>query len=242
MRIEIKNISKEITAPSGFKELILKNVSLSIQDGEIAAIVSPPGLTASYLLKIVSGLEKPDAGEIVNHSGGRILYFPAEPSSFPWLNVHENVVFGLGKYSAEEIDRFIKIVGLEGYERHHPHNGSTGFRFRISLARSLAHNPAAILLDNPFSIIDQLTREEIYPLLREISKKLSTTIILVTSNISEALLLSDRIFILGKGTGDLHPALEIEDEDIPVRKSNLPKLLQSILGKLESKYLSEISI
>jgi len=242
MNIEIKNISKEIVPATGAAISLLKNISLTIRQGEITSIISPTGDKSSTLLKIFAQLESTSTGEIVNPSGKRIIYLPSEPSSFPWLNVLDNVVFGLDHYSKERILQFISSSGLEGYEKHIPHNNSLGFRFRISLARSLAHDPAAIVLDNPFVMMDISTREELYSLIKELQQKFDLTFVLGTSNISESLLLSDKIYLLSNDPGELTFLYENIAGEIHRRKSEIKNHLKIILDKIKPNSLSALSI
>lgn len=194
--IEIKNISKEYSSEIGSKKMVLKNISFNIQDGKITSLLAPTGSGKSVLLKIISGLEKQSSGEIVNPGKKKILIIPSDTSSFPWLNVYENVKYGLDKFDQKKIYKIISLVGLEGYESFSPANNSIGFRFRIALARALAHNPAAILLDEPFNKMDIETRQEIYSLVREVYKQKGTTFLLATTNLTEVLFLSDKVLLM----------------------------------------------
>jgi len=201
--IEVKNISKEYIDDSGFKNIILKNVSLNIPSEKITSVIAPGGSGKSTLLKIISGLELATSGEVVKERDQKIVYIPSQPSSFPWLNVEENISLGLLKKDVTEIKSIIRFVGLEGYESFHPNNKSYGFRFRIALARSLAHQPEAILLDEPFNQMDNQTKKEIMLLIRETQNTLKSTFLLATTNITEALFLSDKIYLMKKDPGEI---------------------------------------
>jgi ABC-type nitrate/sulfonate/bicarbonate transport system ATPase subunit len=194
--IEIKNLSKKFPSDIGFKAIELKNISFRILDGKITSIIAPTNSGKSQLLKIISGLEEKTSGDIVNPINKKIIYLPSELSSFPWLNVIENVKLGINRWDEKEIKALINLVGLEGYEKFYPDNNSLGFRFRIALARSLANNPAAILLDEPFKQMDVQTKDEIYSLIREVNKMRNTTFLLATSNLTEAIFLSDKIYLM----------------------------------------------
>jgi len=145
-------------------------------------------------------------------------FIPEKPSSFPWLDVEGNIklVFKLldemgcnAKYKLQEL---IDLTGLTGYENHFPDNHSFGFRFRISLARAIAVSPDIILLDDPFKLMDNETKHEIIALIRIISSEKGIRFLITTSNITDALLLSDRIFLMSN-----YPASVITD--ISVDKS-----------------------
>ena len=216
--IEVKNISKEYIDDSGFKNIILKNVSLSISSEKITSVIASNGSGKSTLLKIISGLENATHGEVIKNENQKIVYIPSQPSSFPWLNVEENISIGLLKKDTTEIKSIIKFVGLEGYESFHPNNKSYGFRFRIALARSLAHHPAAILLDEPFNQMDLKTKKEILLLIRETQNTLKSTFLLATTNITEALFLSDNIYLMKKNPGEIISDLFV---DLPKERNEL---------------------
>ncbi len=208
--ITIKNISKEYKDKSGFKTVLLKNISFTISSGEINSLIAPYGSGKSTLLKIISGLEQQSGGEIINSTGQKIIFIPTEPSSFPWFSVRKNISLGLSKIDEAEISRLIGLVGLEGYENYYPQNNSYGFRFRISLARSLAHKPGVILLDEPFNQMDIQTKKEIYLLIRNINATKKTTFILATTNITEALFLSNKIFLMKKKPGEIISEIDVD--------------------------------
>ena len=215
--IEIKNISKEYSSEIGSKKMVLKNISFNIQDGKITSLLAPTGSGKSALLKIFSGLEKQSSGEIVNQSGKKILIIPSNASSFPWLNVYDNVKYGLDKFELNEIYKIISFVGLEGYESFYPANNSLGFRFRIALARALAHNPSVILLDEPFNKMEIETKQEIYSLVREVNKQKRTTFLLATTNLTEALFLSDKIFLMKNNPAEIISEFDI---DLPLDRGD----------------------
>lgn len=201
--IEVKNITKEYIDDNGFNNIVLKNVSLNIPSENITSIIAPNGSGKSTLLKIISGLDLTTSGEVIKERDRKIIYIPSRPSSYPWLNVEENISLGLLKKDVAEIKSIIRFVGLEGYESFHPNNRSYGFRFRIALARSLAHHPVAILLDEPFNQMDIKTKQEIFLLIREAQKTLKTSFLFTTSNITEALFLSDNVYLMKKNPGEI---------------------------------------
>ncbi|MBI5809212.1 MAG: ABC transporter ATP-binding protein [Ignavibacteriales bacterium] len=216
--IEVKNIFKEYIDINGFKNIILKNVSLNIPSEKITSVIAPGGSGKSILLKIISGLELSTSGEVIKGREQKIVYIPSKLSSFPWLNVEENISLGLLEKDATKIKSIIRFVGLEGYESFHPNNKSYGFRFRIALARSLAHNPEAILLDEPFNQMDNQTKKEIMLLIRETQNTLKTTFFLATTNITEALFLSDHIYLMKKNPGEIISDLLV---DLPKERNEL---------------------
>lgn len=194
--IQIKNLGKEYSH-SGLKLQVLSNLTFDLGVRTFTSILAPHKSGKSVLLEIIAGLEEPSTGTIDNKSN-IVSYIPSKPSSFPWLSVKENVEIA-NKFKGGEkfnITELIKLTGLSGYEDHFPNNKSLGFRLRISLARALASNPALILLDDPFYQMDQITKSEIYPLLRQIFLSTGISFLIATSNITEAVFLADRIIIL----------------------------------------------
>lgn len=206
--LSTKNISKKYTDSVGYTISLFENISVDIEDNQFVTFLAPKGAGKSSLLKILAGLDKPSSGIIEAPNIKRVL-IPSKPSSFPWLNVRDNIQFN-SQMRVEEVQSVIDMVGLHGYEDHFPHNKSEGFRFRMSLGRSLANNPDIILIDEPFNNLNSATRKEVYDLLISIKKVTSKTIIFGTTNISEAILLSDKICLMKKNPGEIIEDLLIE--------------------------------
>lgn len=247
--IETNNISKEFSTDVGFYTAILKNITLKVADKKITSIIAPYGSGKSTLLKIISGLEDPTSGHVLNPTNKKIILIPTAPSSFPWLSVYENVKFGLMKYDEKQIQSVINLVGLEGYNTFHCNNRSLGFRFRISLARSIAHNPALILLDEPFGNMDIKTKDEMLLLIREINNTRGITFLLATSNLTEALFLSDKVYLMKKDPGEIISESDIElsterDESTYSSESfkQLRNKISAAFKQIESQQLVNLSI
>jgi ABC-type nitrate/sulfonate/bicarbonate transport system ATPase subunit len=209
----VENISKIIDTESGFGIKLFENISFEIVENAITSIIAPVGSGKTSLLKILAGLDKSSE---TSKSIPESVYIPAEASSFPWLNVTDNIKFGKTDIEKELIKNLCFLVGLEGYENHFPNNKSIGFRFRICLARSLAVNPKIILLDEPFSKMDHQTKLETYQLMLDINTKLGTTFLLATTNLSEAVLLSNRIHLMNHKPLELLKSLScnLDDKDV----------------------------
>ena len=231
--LEVKNISKSFHGLAGSKIVVLDEVNLKIDFGNnygrIGTILSPSKSGKSTLLKIISAIEMPTSGEILLNGNkysspdGSIAVIPEKASSFPWLNVKQNVEFGLKikNYLPEILrkkrEELISIVGLEGYEDHFPHEKDSGFRFRISLARALAVEPKLILLDNPFHNLGKETKIDLYELIESVKKQLKVNFILATTNVHEAILLSDKIFLMKKNPARIIHEIQIDE----LTKNNL---------------------
>ncbi|MGB8320612.1 MAG: hypothetical protein WCE54_20945, partial [Ignavibacteriaceae bacterium] len=138
------------------------------------------------------------------------------PSSFPWLNVKQNLAFVSEINEKNDVEKntgeIISLVGLNGYENHFPHNDSIGFRFRISLARALVVKPDVILIDDSLKKLDFETKEEIYHIINSAAVKLNTSFIYATTSISSAVKLSDSIFIMEKDPGFIFHELKIKKD------------------------------
>jgi ABC-type nitrate/sulfonate/bicarbonate transport system ATPase subunit len=247
--IELKNITKIYSDEYGSKINLFGDLSFAIIGSKITSVIAPVGSGKSSLLKIISGLERETSGQIIKQKEGKVILIPSEPSSFPWLSVKENILFGTGKTAQVNIDELTNLVGLEGYEYHYPNNRSIGFRFRISLARSLANNPICICLDEPFNKMDDETKIEIYQLVRRINEITGITILLATTNISEAIFLSDKLYLMSKDPGRIFSTLEIEFQILRnsfLFNSNIfisyREQIESLFIGLDSQKLLHISI
>ncbi len=199
--MKFENISKTFAYKNGLKVKLLDDISLDVKEGEITSLLASAGSGKSTLLKILCGLELVDSGQRID---AQTCLIPSQPSSFPWMNVTENILFANERLDEQTQKKLVHLVGLEGYENHYPNNKSLGFRFRIAIARALAVNPKLILLDEPFAAMDQKTKLEMLQLIVDLNKENKTTILLATSNLSEALLVSQTILFMKKGsTGNL---------------------------------------
>ncbi len=203
--LKIKNLEKS------FGNLkVLEGINLEVEEDEFICIVGPSGCGKTTLLRLIMNLEKPDKGEILikeksaEKSLSDLGFVFQEPALFPWRRVIENVEFpleikGIKKEKRREIaQRYIKIVGLEGFEKNYPFELSGGMRQRVALARVLAKNPEVLLMDEPFASVDAQTRNKLQEELAKLWQMTKKTIILVTHNVEEAVYLGDKIVVLSK--------------------------------------------
>lgn len=212
----LKQVYKSFPSPSGEKNLeILKDVSLRIDQGEIVALLGPSGCGKSTILNLAAGFESPDEGELLFL--GMPVTAPSPEKSvvfqsallFPWLTVKQNIAYGLkiqkqDQNSIEEAcKKFIALVGLEGFENYYPHQLSGGMKQRVALARVLVLKPRMLLMDEPFASLDYQTRISMQHLLISISQKLNPSVLFVTHDVEEALILADRIYIMSKLPGQI---------------------------------------
>jgi ABC-type nitrate/sulfonate/bicarbonate transport system ATPase subunit len=186
----------------------LAGVSMEVANGEFVAIIGPNGTGKSTLLRLVSGLLTPDqgsisvAGEPVSGPGPRVGLVFQEPRLLPWRTTLDNVAFPLElagwtrEARRSRATELLRLVGLRDAGHLRPHELSGGMRQRASIARALILEPAVLLLDEPFSALDALTRERFNLQLRALWRKTGATVVLVTHSISEAVLLADRVVVL----------------------------------------------
>jgi ABC-type nitrate/sulfonate/bicarbonate transport system ATPase subunit len=243
--LELKNVSKFFSGHSGFKLHVLDNINLKIESssyGAMFSVLAPFGAGKTSLLKIIAGIEKSSGGIVklnnleLDHPSGKIVFIPEKPSSFPWLNVKQNIEFvsTFRKYKLN-VDHLINLVGLTGYENHFPNERSLGFRFRISLARALAVEPKFILLDDPFKNFLKETKREIIDLIEEVKNSSSTCFILTTTNISDAINLSNEIFLMKNHPGQIFHSIKVERDKIKALDKNY---FASIKNQIESSYMA----
>jgi len=232
--LTLRNVTKRFEGASG-QVTALEDITLDVREGEFLAVVGPSGCGKSTLLSLLAGLEQTNEGQIrigdapvVAPGRDRLVMFQQD-ALFPWLNVLENVMFGLRlKPALTESERLesaryhLHLVGLSNKEKARPHELSGGMRQRVALARSLAPNPRVLLMDEPFSALDALTREQLYGDIQEIFTKRKKTIVLVTHNIREAVCLGDRVVLFSPNPGRVQ---QVFDVNLPrPRRMNDPAL------------------
>jgi NitT/TauT family transport system ATP-binding protein len=205
-----------------FEKLVaLHDVNVEVHSGEFVCLVGPSGCGKTTLLYALAGHIAPSGGrihidgaEVKGPSRDRLLVFQ-EPALFPWLDVRQNLVFALrssGRSRAESEARareFISLVHLEGFERSLPHQLSGGMRMRVQLARALALDPAVLLMDEPFAALDAQTRSHMHQLLQRIWLRDRKTVVFVTHDVREALVLGDRVVVMAARPGRVLQDLEV---------------------------------
>ena len=191
----------------------LQSIRLTVRPGEFIGILGPSGCGKSTLMRILAGFMPPSSGEA--RMDDRIIQGPdwrrgvifQEPTLYAWLDVRENIAFGLKmrKFPKEERQRltkeYIELVGLTGFEKSKPYELSGGMKQRVCLARALVNQPDVLLMDEPFGALDALTRRNMQKLTREIREKTGSTVLLVTHDVDEALCLATRILVMSARPG-----------------------------------------
>ncbi len=213
--LRIENVYKRFN--NGF--VALENVSLQVKSGEIVSLVGTSGCGKSTLLRIISGLEAPSSGkvflnsELITSPHPEIDVIFQEPRLMPWLTVWENVKFGLDQASRRNnalIATTLAKVGLTQSSQALPRQLSGGMAQRVSIARALVTQPSILLLDEPFSALDAFTRTKLQDHLLHIWTEDRPTLILVTHDIEEALVMSDRIIVMRGNPGHIHREFTIK--------------------------------
>ena len=195
--IELKHIQKAYTV-DGRTLPVLKDICLQIPENSITVLLGKSGCGKTTLLRLVGDLEEPNGGEIHFAVTHKTAFVFQEPRLMPWLTVWDNTIFGLKKqsYDTGEIQALLETVGLDGFQKAYPHQLSGGMQQRTAIARALAYAPSFLLMDEPFASLDFLTRAELQSQLLAIQEKLPRTIVLVTHQLEEALLLGRRIIVM----------------------------------------------
>ena len=205
----------------GSQKVILKDVSLKIYEREFVCVIGPSGCGKSTLGRIVAGLDAYPSGEVIvdkekvkGPSASRGMVFQGY-TLFPWKTVKENVMFGpimggRSKSSAERSAReWLDVVGLTKYENHYPHQLSGGMKQRVAIARALVNEPKVLIMDEPFGALDPYTRQKMQKHLLDLWRNIDITIVFITHDMDEAVLLSDRIVVLKANPGEVQEIIEV---------------------------------
>jgi NitT/TauT family transport system ATP-binding protein len=193
--IQIEHLTKTYR---GLK--VLQDISISISSGDFISILGASGSGKSTFLRLVAGLEKPSQGEINFSQTPQLSYVFQDPCLLPWLTVEENISlpFVLLKERPVRVLDMLELVGLKDFRSYYPGQLSGGMKMRVSLARALVTNPEIVLLDEPFSALDEMTRFQLQDEVRKIWHDRKMTILFVTHSIAEAVYLANRVLLLDK--------------------------------------------
>ena len=231
-KIIISNLSKKYK-----DKLILEDIDLHVYDEEIVSIIGPSGCGKSTIFNILSNLTTCDSGEV--DINGRFSYMYQKDLLLPYKNIMDNVSLPLilkgekKKKSKETVKPYFSTFGLEGYENKYPHELSGGMRQRANFMRTFVNSSDIMLLDEPFGALDSITRSSMQNWLLDIKKEIKSTILLITHDIDEAIILSDRIYILSN-----KPAVVTKEVFVDKRiynknnLENIAKLKKEILSYL----------
>jgi len=219
--IALRDVGKRYTNRAGDTVVAVDGVTLDIGADEFVTIVGASGCGKSTLLKLIGGLIAPTSGQILR--GGMPVTGPSpdtgivfqNPVLLPWRSVRDNVLFpveilgGSRREYRAEADRLIALVGLRGFESSIPRELSGGMQQRVSICRALIHDPALLLMDEPFGALDAMTREELGMELLQVWSERRKTVVFVTHSIPEAILLADRVVVMASRPGRIVTIVEI---------------------------------
>ena len=236
--VSVRKVHK--TYPGGVEAL--NNISLDFPEGKLTTLLGPSGCGKTTLLKIIAGLLPASSGEVLVE--GKPVTGPGPERAFvfqdfalmPWANILRNVAFGLelrgvARSEREAVaERYIERVGLKGFEKKYPHELSGGMRQRVGLGRALAVNAKVLLMDEPFSAVDEQTRRRFQEEMLELLANERKTFIFVTHSIEEAVYVSDRIVLLHRRPSRVHSIIELNiKRDIdPEKIRRQPEYLDAV--------------
>jgi len=213
----------------------LKNINFTLKKGELLSVLGPSGCGKTTLLHMIAGFLNPTSGTV--SLGGKVIEGPGlergmvfqQGALFEWLPVSKNVDFGLRMKdtdpaeSREFVEKWLDIVGLQGFGDTPTYQLSGGMQQRVALARCLVNDPEVILMDEPLGALDALTREKMQSLVLELWKETGKTIIIITHSVEEALLLGERLFVMAPRPGRVH-----KEYNLPFAERGLTESLRDI--------------
>lgn len=221
-QIVFNNVNRTFSR-GGENFLALDNVSFEVQEREFVSIVGPSGCGKTTLLRMAAGLEFPSGGrvmvgdrDVVRPGPDRAVVFQ-QFALFPWKTVAENIGFGLKckgisrRLRREAVERYMKLMGLSGYEQAFPHQLSGGMQQRVAIARSYALDPDVLLMDEPFGALDAQTRVVMQEELIKLSRINPRTVLFITHSVEEAVYLSDRVVVLTGRPGQIKEIINVAD-------------------------------
>jgi NitT/TauT family transport system ATP-binding protein len=218
-KLRVEAVSMIFTRDAG-EVRVLDDINLEVGEGEFVCLLGPSGCGKSTLLNIVAGFIQPTSGEVlidgepVHGPDPRRIFVFQERGVFPWLTVEGNIGFGLFQLSKAErsarIAHYVKLVGLQGFEKAYPQELSGGMKQRLEVARALAVNPDMLFLDEPFGALDSITRLVMRRELLQIWEAERKTIVFVTHDIEESVQLADRVVVMSARPARIQSILEID--------------------------------
>ena len=226
-KISVQNVSKAYESTQA-----LENVSFSVETGEFCCVVGPSGCGKTTLLRAIAGLDELDGGSVlvdgdpvIDPGLDRGMVFQ-EYALFPWRTVRGNIRFGLDRPACECADcearvrELVDLVGLDGFEDAYPKELSGGMKQRVGIARALAVDPEILLMDEPFGSVDARTRDRLHSELLDIWTQTEQTVVFVTHDVDEAVMLADRVVVMNTDPGTVQSTISIDLERPRVRTAD----------------------
>lgn len=219
--IQIENVSKHFVNTDGSILTALDNVNLTVKPGSFISLIGPSGCGKTTLLRAIAGLNLADEGTVyldkepITKPGHDRGFAFQQANLYPWLTIEKNISFGLkarGIYKSkkEDVDKYIEMIGLKGFEKSYPHQLSGGMNQRASLARALVGHPKVLLLDEPLGALDAFTRMNMQDEILRIWEEHKMTMIMVTHDVDEAVYLSDQVVIMTPRPAKIEQVIDIE--------------------------------
>lgn len=250
-KIRIENLNK-VFQTRHQKIYAVKDANIEIKEGEFVSLIGPSGCGKSTIIRMIDDIIKPTSGKIyvdgneitsykripkeINRKMGFIFQLP---NLFPWLTVRENVRFPLKIYKIKDadaeayIDELLEMAGLTPYQDAYPAEISGGVMQRIGVIRAMVHRPEILLMDEPFGALDAMTRERLDMEILDIWKKMGITVIFITHNVEEAVLLSDRVYVMGTNPGRIVKEITLE--------LDRPRTLEMLTDRKFLDYCAELT-
>lgn len=231
MYLQITNLHKHFDLETG-KLVVLKDINMTIEQGEFICVVGASGSGKSTLLRQIAGLDSPTFGEI--RIDGEVVTGPGPDRGmvfqhytlYPWMSVRENAEFGLKlqglspKERRERASYYLNVVGLSEFAKALPKELSGGMKQRVAIARALASEPKVLLMDEPFGALDVHTKESMHEFMLDLWQRTNITIFTITHDVEEAVFLSNRIYALGSRPGTVRREISI---NLPDRSQNIKR-------------------
>jgi len=221
MSVAVRGVSQIFDGVKGTTVTALADVDLTVEGRQFVTILGPSGCGKTTLLNLVAGFEKPTDGDIrtdgtpVTGPGSDRAVVFQQAALYPWLTVRENIALGLRLRDGRradygKVDGLIEAMGLKGFEKHSPHQLSGGMAQRVAIARALAIEPSVLLMDEPFGALDAQTRASMQLFVTDLWEKIPVTVLFVTHDIDEAIILADRVIVMAPRPGRVVADLTVD--------------------------------
>ena len=257
VRLEYRNVTMRFADASGTQGLTaIRDVSFSVADGEVVALIGPSGCGKSTLLNIGAGLYAPSAGrahvdgEPVEGPNAHVAFMLQKDLLLPWRTIAQNVMLGVEIQGCEPSERkrragaLLQALSLNEFADHYPHQLSGGMRQRVALARTLAVEPSVLLLDEPFSAVDAQTRIVLQRDLAQSLTRTRKTALLITHDLLEAVVMSDRVLVMSRRPGRIIDEIRIElpERDNPIARRHDAKVADYVARLMDRLDISDASL